>query len=367
MFENLRIKNFRLFDDLEIGELKRINLLAGRNNTGKTTVLEALYLLAGADNPEHVLEVKGIRGISETAGAPGRVPTSYWKPVFAQLNMQRPIEISGKHSHLGSLALAISLERRDPSETPEPYRFPTPQVAQGVADNAQGTSTLDFGEQLADPWALHLSWEATKEQNICDMRVTKHGHQMVSKDLGIPFQSVYLSLGLGNAQEDAVRLGQLRARKKGNLLTKALQVVEPSLESVEDISATGTPMIWCDIGLPELAPLSALGEGVARIARIVLAMSIVPGGVVLVDEIENGFHHSIMNKVWAVVEEAALQFDAQVIATTHSYECVMAAHEALSDEWRLHRLDRSNDGSSLCVTYDTKTVEAAIRHDLEVR
>lgn len=367
MFESLRIKNFRLFDDLEIGELKRINLLAGRNNAGKTAVLEAMYLLASVGNPKRAHEVKGIRGISEASGAPGRVPTSYWKPLFSQLDMQRPIEISGAHSHLGRLQLAISLERRETSGPPEPHRLPTQQVAQGVTDNPQGTVSLDLGEKLADPWALHLSWDSDPKQNLCDLRVTEYGHQSVSTELSIPLQAIYLPLGPGNAQEDAVRLGQLRARKKGDLLTKALQVVEPSLEDVEDNSATGTPMIFGDIGLPELTPLSAMGEGVTRIARIVLATSIVPGGVVLVDEIENGFHHSVMNKVWAVVEEAALQFDAQVIATTHSYECVMAAHEALSDEWRLHRLDRTKDGSSQCVTYDTETVEAAIRHDLEVR
>lgn len=367
MFENLRIKNFRLFDDLEIGDLKRINLLAGRNNTGKTAVLEAMYLLASVGNPRRAIDVKGIRGISKTSGSPGRVPTSYWKPLYSQLNMQRSIEISGAHSHLGRLALAISLERRDDSETPEPYRFPTSQVAQGVADSAQETVSLDLSERLADPWALHFSWATDTERNTCDMRMTEHGDQAVSKDLGIPLQPIYLSLGPGNAHEDAVRLGQLRAHKKGDLLTKALQVVEPSLESVEDNSATGSPMILGDIGLPELTPLSAMGEGVTRMARIVLATSMVPGGVLLVDEIENGFHHSVMQKVWSVVEEAAQQFDAQVIATTHSYECLMAAHDALSDEWRLHRLDRAKSGSSRCVTYDTETVAAAIRHDLEVR
>ena len=367
MFKNLRIKNFRLFEDLEIGELKRINLLAGRNNTGKTAVLEAMYLLASAGNPKRVLDVKGIRRVSEASGTPRQVPTPYWKPLFSQLNMQRTIEISGAHSHLGRLVLAISLERRDTSETPEPYRFPTRQVAQGVSEKAQVADSLDLGEQLVDPWALHLSWGAAKARDTCGLRLTEHGHHSVSTDGGIPLQAIYLSLGTGNAQEDAVRFGQLRARKMGNLLTKALQVVEPSLKSVEDNSANGTPMICGDIGLPELTPLSAMGESLTRIARIVLAMSIVPGGVVLVDEIENGFHHSIMNKLWAVVEEAAQQFDAQVIATTHSYECVMAAHEALSDQWRLHRLDRTNDGSSQCVTYDTETVEAAIRHDLEVR
>ena len=367
MFENLRIKNFRLFDDLDIGELKRINLLAGRNNSGKTAVLEAMYLLASVGNPKRALEVNGIRGRSEASRTTGGAPASYWKPLFSQLNMHRPIEIGGAHSHLGRLALAISLERQDSSETPEPYRFPTQQVAQGVADNAQETVSLDLREKLADQWALHLSWDTAADRNTCDIRKTEHGHLSGSTESGIPLQAIYLSSGPGIAQEDAVRLGQLRSRKNGNLLTKALQVVEPSMESVEDSSATGTPMIMGDIGLPELTPLSAMGKGVTRLARIVLATSMAPGGVVLVDEIETGFHHSAMNKVWSVIEEAAQRFDAQVIATTHSYECLMAAHEALKDEWRFHRIDRTTEGSSQCVTFDTETVAAAIRHWLEVR
>lgn len=367
MFENLRIKNFRLFDDLEIGELKRINLLAGRNNSGKTAVLEAMYLLASAGNPKRALEVNSIRGISEASGTTGRAPVSNWKPLFSKLNMHRPIEIDGAHSRLGRLALAISLERQYDSETPEPYRFPTQRVAQGVADNTHETVSLDLGEKLDDPPALHLSWDTPTDRNTCDVRVTEHGHQAESTEPGVGLQAIYLSSGPGTSQEDAVRLGQLRSRKTENLLTRALQVVEPSLKSVEDSSATGTPTILGDIGLPEPTPLSAMGKGVTRLARIVLATSIVPGGVVLVDEIETGFHHTSMNEVWSVIEEAAQEFDAQVIATTHSYECLMAAHEALRDEWRFHRLDRTKEGSSQCVTFDTETVAAAIRHWLEVR
>lgn len=367
MFENLRIKNFRLFDDLEIGDLKRINLLAGRNNTGKTAVLEAMYLLAGAGTPNRVLEITGIRGIGETQGAAGRLPKTYWKPLFSKLNMLRPIEISGTHSDLDRIDLGIFLTRRGPTGVLEPYRPSTLQQDQGMPSVVQAAQVPDLGEKLIDPWALHLLWERATEHKACNVRITDHSLEIVSTEFDIPFQAVFLSSGSGSSEDDAVRLGELRARKQGELLTKALQIVEPRLEGVESIYAGGTSMIWGDIGLPELTPLSAMGEGMRRIARIVLAMSVARGGIVLIDEIENGFHHTIMNKVWAVVEEAALQFDAQVIATTHSYECVMAAHEALRDEWRLHRLDRAKDGSSLCVTYDTETVEAAIRHDLEVR
>ena len=150
-------------------------------------------------------------------------------------------------------------------------------------------------------------------------------------------------------------------------MTKALRIVEPRLQSVEDISASGNPMIWGDVGLSELVPLSAMGEGMTHIARIVLAISSAPGGIVLVDEIENGIHHSIMTKVWAVVAEAAKQFDTQVFATTHSFECFEAAHDTLKGEWHFHRLDRTSDGSIRCVTFDTEDVKAAVRHGLEVR
>ena len=75
-----------------------------------------------------------------------------------------------------------------------------------------------------------------------------------------------------------------------------------------------------------------------------------------------------MDKVWAVVAEAARLFDTQIVATTHSFECFEAAHKALRrEEWRYYRLDRTNGEESHCVTFDMEDIEAAIRHGMEVR
>ena len=364
MFRSLRLKYLRLFSDLEIGQLQRINLLAGRNNSGKTTVLEAMFLLAGGRTPQLPLRIKEIRGASQQAGM---VPTTYWNPLFHELDMRRPIQISGEHASLGELALTISVERRDTFDLPTARRIGALRAAQGVMDDVEPPPLLAPGEELAEPWGLTLSWKGIGKDELGRMHVMSRSCQHTTKELEIPWQAVFLSSSIGSAEEDAIRLGQLRARKQGDLLTEALRIVEPRLESVEDISASGTPMIWADVGLSELAPLSAMGEGMTRVARIVLAMSSVRGGVVLVDEIESGIHHSIMAKVWAVVAEAAQQFDVQVFATTHSFECLVAAHEALRDEWRFHRLDRTEDGSSRCVTFDPENVEAVVRHGLEVR
>ena len=357
MFQRLQIKNFRLFDDLKIDRLNRINLLGGRNNSGKTTVLEGLFLLAGGGSPELVLRISAFRGIKQAEGSFAVVPATYWKPLFGELDMKQLIEISGKHAQHGRLSLEISLGRSDTIEVPRRSR-----EAHRVITNLQD------GHILAEPWELRLSFTRNgKNRAVGHIRVTQTDFQMKAPP-SVLLLGAYISSHSGNAQEDASRLGQLRARKQGDLLTKALQIVEPRLVSVEDNSASGVPMIWGDIGLRELVPLSAMGEGMTRVARIVLAMSSAPGGIVLVDEIENGFHHSIMNKVWAVLAEAARQFDTQLFATTHSFECLRAAHEALSrEEWRYYRLDRTKEGAGCCVPYDTEEVEAAIRHGLEVR
>ena len=151
------------------------------------------------------------------------------------------------------------------------------------------------------------------------------------------------------------------------MLLKALQVVEPRLQSIEDNSSSGIPLIWGDIGLSELVPLSVMGEGMTQIARIILAIATAPDGVVLVDEVENGIHHSVLPDVWRVIDEAAKQSRTQIFATTHSFECIEAAHQALgSNGFLLHRLEVS-DVESSCVTFKPNGISAAIRHGLEVR
>ena len=139
------------------------------------------------------------------------------------------------------------------------------------------------------------------------------------------------------------------------------------MQSVEDSSANGEPMIMGDVGLSELIPLAVMGEGMTRLARLVLAISSSPDGVVLVDEVESGFHYSVLPKVWRVIDAAAAQFGVQVFATTHSFECIMAAHESLeSDGFRLHRL-QVYDSEVRSVTYEPDVIDAAMRHNLEVR
>ncbi len=88
------------------------------------------------------------------------------------------------------------------------------------------------------------------------------------------------------------------------------------------------------------------------------------------DEIENGLHHSVMSHVWEAISEFARRLDVQIMATTHSWECIVAAHTAFERQeeydFRLYRLEQV-DGQIQATAYDQDTLAAAITSDTEVR
>lgn len=347
MIEQLEIRNFRALRQLDIANCARLNLIAGRNNCGKTSLLEAVFLLSGAGAPDFVLNRNVVRlGTDGVASDPRALQEALWKPMFSGLDMSQRIEIQARHRQLGNISLELFLE---PAET---VQLPLPKAGSHDASLSS--------EQLS----LRYCQGDTSREGSCRLGPT--GAEVTHQSATLPFTSAIVLSHNANIREDAVQLGELRKRKRGDLILEALRAVEPRLQSIEDNSASGTPMIWGDIGLDELVPLPAMGEGMARLARIVLYIASCSGGVVLVDEIENGFHHSILPKVWRVVSRAAEEFDTQVFATTHSFECVQAADGELGEELALHRLE-ADDSTSRCVTYAREDISAAIKHGLEVR
>ena len=349
MLTSVNVKNFRAFSKLTVGKLGRINLVTGLNNSGKTSLLEACFLLSGG-SPDLALKVNAFRGMDSVSGSSDAVVAFLWMPLFNGFDSNRPIEISGTHEYLGSMKLQISLKRR---RTIELDLGSKPKIAE---PGIPGDKALEFafsGESMAKTWG--------------QMRTSREGIEIDQPSGQVPYISNLLSDRSGNHRQDAVRLGRLRQQKMANALTTVLQIVEPRLRSIEDISASGNPMIWGDVGLSELVPLPAMGEGMTRIARLVLSICEARKGLVLVDEIENGLHHSILPDVWKAIESAAEEFECQILATTHSFECVEAAAQSVSgDNLCLHRIELDENGGK-CVTYESGEVMAAIEHRLEVR
>ena len=350
--KSVSVRNFRVFDELSIDNLSRVNLIAGRNNAGKTSLLEAIFLLSGGGNPHMALNANVVRIPDLPVSGPrDTLRETYWKPMFNSLDTDEKIEIVGAHTQRGSLTLCISLERLTVTELP-------------IGESKEISAENIYGE----PALLFSYRDRYGSESKGRIRIEGRSLKIDQPDVEAPINTTILSTHIKNQREDAERFSRLRKRKQDAPLLNALQIIDPRLQSIEVNSASGFPMIWGDIGLRELVPLAVMGDGMSRLARLVLAIADAPGGLVLVDEIETGLHHTVLSDVWRVVDEAARQFETQVVATTHSYECIRAAHEALGsgDGFLLHRLETSDAGNR-CVTYRPESIDAAMRHDLEVR
>ena len=353
MLKSLRIRNYRVFKDLKVDGLHRINLIAGKNNSGKTSFLEAVFMLGGAGNPELVINANVIRTGQVNAMPSQEFVESVWKVLFHSLDTANCINIEGHHDNHGLMNLSVSAVER---------WHGTESIPQSGFSSTSLSESLDFH-------AITLRYKDSHDgESVGQIRTKPVGYE-ISQPSALSLFPVRIVLPLsGTAQEDAQLLGKLRIQKRGEILLKALRVMEPKLASIEDNYAFGTPMVLGDVGLSELVPLTVMGEGMTRLARMVLGISAVPGGILLVDEIENGIHHSVMSKVWKAVATAAEQFDTQVFATTHSFECIQDAYKGLGKNgFKFFRLGKTREDDNEAVMYKPDMIELAIRRNMEVR
>ncbi|MGH7222767.1 MAG: AAA family ATPase [Gemmataceae bacterium] len=351
------VKNFRCFAGLVLNDLARVNLIAGKNNTGKTALLEAIHLHchpAGCDLAVNINKARGIANPEQDAE--GVVRWLFWQRQSPELDAQ-------SHDECG-IHRTLTMWLLDPVSARA--RFPE-------AEKALATSFgMTIGE--ANQPRIILRYEqqekvsATPQVSIA----VAAGGNFYWLPANIPWKvtSVFLTSGVPSTDKDVDYFSALEVGKRQDEILPALRILEPRLEKLSLVPLAGQLVIHGDIGLPRLVPLPLMGEGIRRVLSMVLAIANAPGGVVLIDEVENGLHHSVMVPVWQAIAEAARRADVQVFATTHSYECIQAAQQAFATaqpyDLRLLRLDRLDSGIRVA-TYNQNTLNTSIEMSLEVR
>lgn len=356
MYRSFTIRNFRCFDELTLSDLARVNLVAGKNNVGKTALLEAIFLHCGAYNPELAIRVNAFRGIESVQVELFPSAETPWHSLFRDFDAKGTIELEG-WDHKGTRR---TLRIRTTSE-PVEFEARQQKTFQAIQETTSGSQfghairfeSVENGTQITRKMVLGRTGIVIDELPAPPFPAFLHGARV-----RIPLK------------EQAHLFGKLEVQDKQQIVVEALKIIEPRLKRVSVVVLGDEPVLHGDVGTGRLMPLPLMGEGMVRVANMVIQVGNAPGGVVLIDEFENGIHHSVLKMVWTAVAQAAREFDTQIFATTHSWECIVAAHEAFSEngeyDFRLHRLDRVNEHIRV-VTYDQKTLQAAIETGLEVR
>ncbi len=151
----------------------------------------------------------------------------------------------------------------------------------------------------------------------------------------------------------------------------ALRIVEPAIDriAISELAGSASAKVLLR-GAEGPVPLGTLGEGASRMLTLALYLAVTQGGFLLLDEIENGLHWSVMPRLWHFLVETARALDVQVFATTHSKDCL----EGLADLYRarpdlardvsVHRLEVGRETSLL---FDASRIAEFIEMDLEAR
>jgi hypothetical protein len=357
MFTSISISHFRCFERFSIEALGGINLIAGKNNAGKTALLESIFLLAGATNIALVTNISAFRGIRPLQGDMDAVRELLWDSLFSEFNNQSLIHINGVLREGGQYSTEFQV---------------IPDTSAHLPLSKDSAPTIGPGTTPPLSWALELRHtNPFGTTSSAKMFIDAGGIRVEPTPLPPPFPGFFVAARVQpNVQEEAERFGRLEVAEESDILLKTLKIIEPRLKRLTTIFRAGIPIIYGDIGLGRLVPLSLMGDGLGCLMSLTLVIVNAPHGVVLVDGIENGLHHSILRKVWQAIGDVAHRFDTQVFATTHSYECIQAAHQAFENskvyDFRLHRLERIA-GKIQAITYDSETIAAAVKADFEVR
>jgi hypothetical protein len=361
MYRSIEVDNFRGFCRLVMDNLSRINLVAGVNNVGKTALLEAIFIHSGAYNPSITMSLDNFRGIDRLHIEMGSFEKTPWDSLFYNFDRSKEVEISGEFEEGGSrkIHLRVISPADEPSESLPIIHYDTMKL-QKMDLSPDNTLLLKLDYEESPGEKTGSAFLIIDQQGVRSSLARRS-----------PFPVYFLPARFRiPLAEEAEKYGKLEISGKQDVLLEALRIIEPKLQRVTMVAMGGVPILYGDIGLEQMLPLSYMGDGMSRLASLILAIGNAKNGVVLVDEIENGFHHKVMAKVWSAIAKAARRFNCQVFATTHSLECIASAHKAFSEEdrydLRVHRLDRTDDKVS-ATTFGQDELDVAFEMKMDIR
>ncbi|MDD5708694.1 MAG: AAA family ATPase [Kiritimatiellae bacterium] len=370
--DTLTIERFRTLQQLRLDGLGQVNLITGRNNTGKSSVLEALRILASGASPFIIQSIlrfreEDIGDIEESArplDADGVFLLSNLFNGFPQFSAQlEPIVINADGASR-SMRLVMRVgwftEERDQDGT----RRLAPQQKELFGDGASIPALVTEVDGMRrvlslDSMRRHayrnrlLRSDAVDEPSLPCVFVSPYGGERTAT-LGTLWDNIALS----DREHDVV---------------EALRIIDPEISGVSMVGGEGPRQYRTAIvrskHLPRPVPLRSFGDGLNRLFGIILSLVNAKDGLLLIDEFENGIHHTVQLDAWRAVFNLSHRLGIQVFATSHSWDSVESFQKAAAEVTGagvLIRLSRKGD-DIVPTVFAENELAIATRDRIEVR
>lgn len=361
MFKDIKIRNFRCFDKLDVSNFGKINLISGKNNVGKTALLEALFLNS-SPRPDTISLLRQVR--REQVGFSKALPERTWNNFFFQQDKFNSIRIEATLQNDTSKVVEIFVD--------ESVKDLDDIDGLDNEDEEKDEIVTLFSGNESTVSVLHIKTRIDHGE-IFETLMISSAKGLIGRDIKVPdtknasFIPSFLRI---SSRELTREFDKARFNERDHEVLEAFKAIDPSITNVESFSI-GEPTIYLRREGKSRLPLSLFGDAINRIADIILKLVNNENSILLVDEIENGIHHSNQVYFWSVLYKLANELNVQIFATTHSLEMTQAfvqsglKYENLAAHFELTR--QAKTGKIIAIRRDLDTLEYGISHNKEVR
>ena len=328
--DSLEIKNFRAFKHLQIERLARVNLIVGKNNVGKTSLLEALWIYAEGGSR---LTLR-------------RLILSRDEADETDLNDSSELRIEAFNR--------LFYSKYSNNNSPKPDQ------------NGSTPALITISSLHDDSSSLTLDIDWITNNSI-------HGTPIMIS----PTNNKFIRANGLNENDIRPLWDNVTLTPREDLVIEALQIVHPSLKQINLLDAprnTARRIAKARVASSNIAiPLRSLGEGMNRMFGLALALVNAEDGILLIDEIDTGLHYSVLTKMWKLVFETAKRLNVQVFATTHSWDCIQAFQSAAEGDFEPDamlislRANPQDTGEVAAVTFANERLKHVAQDPIEVR
>ena len=387
MLNSLQITNFRTFRNLCLNRLGKVNLIVGRNNVGKTSLLEAVHLYSSDNVVDAVVPLLQRRQEYSLEKDGGIV---LFNNLFYR-DAEDPAQIQiGETTGDNQLVIRPRIWRRNqklmeilnnfymllnteiPLKSLETKRLVEIAKDELIAAKESALDAIEL-EELEEIEANELltakrGTEATQFISIKSYNQSQVlGKERELKDsFFLPFS------GFDNDSIDPAELwDRVVLSDREDAVLDALKVIQPDLERIVMVQGKRSERLaMVKLVQQKNMPLRSLGDGMNKLFELALGLvNTGEGRAFLVDEIDSGLHFTTLVDVWRLVFRTAEKLNVQVFATTHSWDCIEAFQKAASehpDDGLLIRLERS-EADVTAELFSDEDLTIITRESIEVR
>ena len=349
--KSIEIQKFRGLNHLVVDDFARVNIFLGHNNSGKSTILEALMLLMGMSNPDIVQRINSFRTRNMFSGV------NDIRYIFHNLDINNIPEIHAEQFDGIGRNLKMNLT----------YTFD--EQAQATQSQIPTSETKVFLNTLDMNFSI-----STEETTTCyRSSVTFNQGAVTRKTIAEGYleknSASFLSADL-LANNIANDLAELIKRKKKDLLLERLAKFDHRINAIETI---GLDVFIGFEGMNELLPIGMTGDGLRRYLSIVASSANPINNIILIDEIDNGLHYSAYKKLWESIFALASDTNKQVFITTHSQETLYQLYQMLEENsqyqesFRLYTIEQTLKKDHQAYKYNYEAFKDACLNEVELR